>query len=64
MPSPQEAQIQRMCAHDATVQRTLALYAAAAARTGPGSGYDIGLGAPGLPALCAFLASEQYVAPI
>ncbi|EPQ50968.1 hypothetical protein GLOTRDRAFT_141133 [Gloeophyllum trabeum ATCC 11539] len=42
-----------------TLSRARALLHVAKARTGPGSGHELGDGAPGLPAVCAYLASLE-----
>jgi hypothetical protein len=61
MPTPQESQLQRMCAKPETIARAKALLVTVSARTGPGSGHDVGRGATGLVAICAYIASEQCV---
>ncbi|CAL1713274.1 unnamed protein product [Somion occarium] len=51
-------QIRRMC-NPVTGVRAEILLALAKAKTGPGSGYDLGKGSSGLAAICAYLASEE-----
>ncbi|TFY72626.1 hypothetical protein EVG20_g388 [Dentipellis fragilis] len=63
MPTPQEDQLIRLCHRREVLARAQALYHTLRTKTGPGTGYDLGQGAPGLPAICAFLASEALNFP-
>lgn len=50
-----------LCRNDATFTKAKAILHTASLKTAPGSGYDLGPGAGGLPAVCAYIAAEQYV---
>jgi hypothetical protein len=57
--APQDALLKRLCIKPETLTRAQALLHIAKARTGTGSGHDLGNGVTGLPAICAHLASLQ-----
>jgi hypothetical protein len=63
MPPPQVLQLRKLCSQQETLVLAQALLNTAATRTAPGSGHELGAGAPGLPAICALLASQQCVVP-
>lgn len=57
----QKEAIQRICINEETTAAALELLGTASLCTGPGTGYDLREGASGLPAVCAYLASEECV---
>lgn len=57
----QKEAIRRICANEDTIAAALDLLGSASLCTGPGTGYDLREGASGLPAVCAYLASEECV---
>lgn len=59
MPNPQELQLKKMCGKQETLERSRAILRLATLKTRPGSGYDIGPGATGLPPICAYIASTE-----
>ncbi|TFY76878.1 hypothetical protein EWM64_g7135 [Hericium alpestre] len=59
MPTPHEEQLIRLCHRKEVLARSQALYHTLRTKTGPGTGYDLGQGASGLPSICAYLASEE-----
>lgn len=61
MSRPQEQQIRKLCAKRETISKARELLHSASVRTGPGTGYNLGEGKSGLPAICAFIASQEYV---
>ncbi|KAI0755054.1 hypothetical protein C8Q80DRAFT_1266561 [Daedaleopsis nitida] len=54
-----DALLKRICGDGDTLERARAILHTASIKTAPGSGYDLGQGASGLPAICACLAAEQ-----
>lgn len=56
---PQEQQIRKLCAKRETISKARELLHSASVRTGPGTGYNLGEGKSGLPAICAFIASQE-----
>lgn len=61
MQKVERATVQSLCRRQETEQKAKDLFALAKARTGPGSGHELGPGSIGLAAICALLASEEYV---
>lgn len=59
--SAKDAQLKRLCAGE-TLERARGLYKQVELLCAPGTGYAIAPeGRPGLPAICAMIASEEYV---
>lgn len=50
-----------ICNNKATFVKAKAILHTASLKTIPGSGYDIGPGASGLPAICAYIAADECV---
>ena len=50
----------KLCRNEETIQSARAFYRRAKARTGPGSGFDLGTSVAALPAICAYKASQRY----
>lgn len=61
MPLVEESQIDSFSEHPEVRRRAKDLLKTARIMTNPGTGYDIREGRPGLPAICALLACEEYV---
>ncbi|KZV82332.1 hypothetical protein EXIGLDRAFT_778696, partial [Exidia glandulosa HHB12029] len=57
-PHPEQAQLESLCQNESTLKRAQALLTLVKARTGSGTGSNIKNRA-GLPAICAFLASQE-----
>ena len=53
--------LKRLTNKPETQSQAVVLLNAAKLKTGPGTGFVLGEGATGLPAICAYLASEQCV---
>ncbi len=53
--------VRLLCHNDATFSKAKAILHTASLKTTPGSGYDLGPGASGLPAICAYIAAEECV---
>jgi hypothetical protein len=51
--------LKRMNLKSETYSAALALLITVQAKTGPGSGYNLGSHSTGLPALCAYVASQE-----
>ncbi|CCM03188.1 uncharacterized protein FIBRA_05310 [Fibroporia radiculosa] len=51
--------LRKLCANPETLTRAQVLLHAAILKTGPGSGYNLGTDVVGLPAICAYLASQE-----
>ncbi|KAL1690518.1 hypothetical protein GGG16DRAFT_113987 [Schizophyllum commune] len=49
----------KLCRNEETIQSARAFYRRAKARTGPGSGFDLGTSVAALPAICAYKASQS-----
>ncbi|KAI5886793.1 uncharacterized protein SCHCODRAFT_02553826 [Schizophyllum commune H4-8] len=49
----------KLCRNEDTIQSAHAFYRRAKARTGPGSGFDLGTSVAALPAICAYKASQS-----
>ncbi|KAL1703620.1 hypothetical protein EV121DRAFT_292137 [Schizophyllum commune] len=49
----------KLCRNEETIQSAQAFYRRAKARTGPGSGFDLGTSVAALPAICAYKASQS-----
>ncbi len=64
MANPIIDRLVKLCKTEETFIKARALWKTAELKTGPGSGYSIGDAAVGLPAICAFIASQQYVPSI
>jgi hypothetical protein len=60
-PRPQVTLLKQLCTNPETSTKAEALVHIAKAKTGAGSGHDLGAGATGLPAICALVASLQSV---
>lgn len=60
MPKLEEALIDKLTTRPEVRKKARALLRAVHSRTGPGTGYDIGEGKTGIPAICAFIASKRY----
>lgn len=54
-----DALLKRMCQNNDTLEKARSILHTASIKTAPGSGYELGQGAPGLPAICAYVAAEQ-----
>ncbi|KZT12080.1 uncharacterized protein LAESUDRAFT_808977 [Laetiporus sulphureus 93-53] len=59
MSHPQQAQLKKLCAKGETLAKAQVLLHAASMRTGPGTGYALRDGRGCLPAICAYIASEE-----
>ncbi|THH01919.1 hypothetical protein EW026_g878 [Hermanssonia centrifuga] len=59
MANPIIDRLVKLCKTEETFIKARALWKTAELKTGPGSGYSIGDAAVGLPAICAFIASQQ-----
>ncbi|KAI0947185.1 hypothetical protein AcV7_009676 [Taiwanofungus camphoratus] len=59
MSRPQDILLRRLCPKPETLTKAQVILHTAAAKTGPGSGYELGQGAPGLPAICAYIAAQE-----
>ncbi|KAI0251002.1 hypothetical protein BJV78DRAFT_1282898 [Lactifluus subvellereus] len=59
MPKLEEALIDKLTIRPEVRKKARALLRAVHSRTGPGTGYDIGEGKTGVPAICAFIASKN-----
>lgn len=57
----EESQIDTFSERPEVRSRAKDLYKRTRLITGPGTGYDLREGAPGLPAICALIACEEYV---
>ncbi|OBZ71238.1 hypothetical protein A0H81_08398 [Grifola frondosa] len=53
--------IKGLCSNSETATRAIDLFHTAKAKTAPGSGYELGKGRSGLPAICAYIASQECV---
>ncbi|KAI0632344.1 hypothetical protein C8Q77DRAFT_1197631 [Trametes polyzona] len=51
--------LKKLCHNDDTLERAKAVLHTASIKTAPGSGYELGQGASGLPAICAYIAAEE-----
>ncbi|KAM5530177.1 hypothetical protein V8D89_016159 [Ganoderma adspersum] len=51
--------VRLLCHNDATFAKAKAILHTASLKTAHGSGHDLGPGASGLPAVCAYIAAEQ-----
>ncbi|KAH9850113.1 hypothetical protein C2E23DRAFT_325016 [Lenzites betulinus] len=51
--------LKKLCHHGATFEKAKAILHTASLRTAQGSGYELGQGASGLPAICAYIAAEE-----
>jgi hypothetical protein len=60
MPKLEEALIDRLTSRPDVREEARALLRTVHSRTGPGTGYRIGEGKTGVPAICAFIASKRY----
>jgi hypothetical protein len=56
----EDALIDKLTSHPDVRDKARALLRAVHSRTGPGTGYDIGEGKTGIPAICAFIASKRF----
>ncbi|TDL22198.1 hypothetical protein BD410DRAFT_839998 [Rickenella mellea] len=61
MAPPQDAPLKRLCGKPETLAEAQSLYHLAVAKTGSGSGYPIGGNKVGLPAICAYMASQRLL---
>ena len=59
MPNPHEVHLIRVCSKPETLKRAKEILRLALIKTRPGSGYDLGIGASGLPPICAYIASQE-----
>lgn len=51
--------LKRLCNNSQTLSKAKEILHAAGIRTAQGSGYELGQGVGGLPAICAYLAAEE-----
>ncbi|KAH8104531.1 hypothetical protein BXZ70DRAFT_1075516 [Cristinia sonorae] len=51
--------LKRLCSKQETHAQAIEILNATKLKTGSGTGYDLGQGASGLPAICAYIASER-----
>lgn len=61
MSRPQEVLLKRLCREPETLTKARVILHAAQLKTGPGTGYDLRGASTALPAICAYIASEEYV---
>lgn len=62
MPNIDDDNLKRMLAHNPDVrEEARRILAKARSATGPGSGYDLLAGKPGLAAICAYIATAKCV---
>jgi hypothetical protein len=59
MPRLQEGTFKLLCSKPETRQRAIALFNLASAGTAQGSGHELGNHSNALPAICAYLASQE-----
>ncbi|KII90892.1 hypothetical protein PLICRDRAFT_549622 [Plicaturopsis crispa FD-325 SS-3] len=59
MDTSHDHRIRKVCQRDETYEEAIRLFRIAAAKTRPGSGYDLGTGSVGLPSICAYIASLE-----
>jgi hypothetical protein len=60
MAAAHKLQLRKLCNQDETYELAQKLLPIAKAKTGPGSGHELGDRAVCLPAVCAYLASQRY----
>ncbi|KAI0354887.1 hypothetical protein OH77DRAFT_1480990 [Trametes cingulata] len=51
--------LRRICHNNETFERAKDVLHTASIKTAPGSGYDLGPGSSGLPAICAYIAAQE-----
>ncbi|KAL7279985.1 hypothetical protein ACG7TL_006396 [Trametes sanguinea] len=51
--------LKKLCHNDDTLERAKSILHTASIKTGQGSGYELGQGLSGLPAICAYIAAEE-----
>lgn len=56
-----EGLLRRLCSTDETLTEAQTVYRLAQARTGAGSGFELGPFTTGLPAISAYIASKRHV---
>ncbi|TBU27205.1 hypothetical protein BD309DRAFT_1000465 [Dichomitus squalens] len=54
-----EQLLRRICQNEPTFSKAKTILHTASLKTTPGSGYELGQGATGLPAICAYIAAEE-----
>lgn len=63
MAALQRNQLSKLCSSTETFEKALSILRIANAKTGPGSGFVV-KSSVAIPAVCAYLASEQYAFPL
>ena len=59
MSRPQDILLKRLCREPETLAKAQVVLHSARLKTGPGTGYDLRGATTALPAICAYIASEE-----